>query len=106
MSYEVVLLRTAGKDLTEIVDWIAARSNEGAQRWLEAFQRTVGFLEENPERFAVAPENDTFSVTLRQALFKTRRGKFYRVLFTIAGSEVRVLHIRGPGQQLIDTDDS
>lgn len=46
---------------------------------------------------------------IRQLLFRTRKGRTYRALFDIQGKTVRVLRIRGPGQQLLapeDFDDS
>jgi hypothetical protein len=31
-------------------------------------------------------------------LFKTRRGRYYRLVYVIAEDEVHVLRVRGPGQ--------
>ncbi len=36
---------------------------------------------------------------------KTRRGLTYRILFTISGQEVLVLHVRGPGQAHVTPED-
>ena len=43
-----------------------------------------------PKAFPLAPENDEFSEEIRQMIV----GR-YRVLFTIKGREVHVLHVRG-----------
>lgn len=38
-------------------------------------------------------------------MFKTRKGRKYRVLFTIQDQTAIILHVRGPGQDLLDPDD-
>ena len=50
-------------------------------------------------------EDEHFDIDVRQALFKTRRGRIYRMLFTIVGNEVRILRVRGPGQAPVVADD-
>ena len=42
---------------------------------------------------------------VRHMTFKTRRGRPYRLLFTLADREARVLHVRGPGQDLVSADE-
>ena len=42
---------------------------------------------------------------LPAARLKTRRGRPYRLLFTLDDCEVRVLHVRGPGQDLVSADE-
>lgn len=44
---------------------------------------------------------DRFTDDLRETYFKTRHGRRYRIVFTIIGTEVRVLRIRAPGQRLL-----
>ena len=52
-----------------------------------------------------APENIAFSYAIRQLIFRPKSGRVFRALFTIAGSEVRVLRIRGAGQDLVQEND-
>jgi len=62
-----------------------------AARWPDRFEAALATLATNPERCAIASENDAAAEEIRQFLF----GKSYRVfraLFTIAEGEVRVLH--------------
>jgi len=62
---------------------------------------TLRSLESAPESHALAPENDAFTEEIRHVLFKTRRGRFYRILFSIAADAVVVLTVRGPHQDLL-----
>jgi hypothetical protein len=34
-------------------------------------------------------------------LFKTRKGLYYRILYSIFKTRVVVLHVRGPGQEFV-----
>lgn len=101
MNYEVVLLSTAQREFHEIVDWLVQRSNTGATNWLKAYEGLVARLEHEPTSFGLAPENEMFPYTIQQALFRTQAGRMYRVLFTVVGKQVRVLHLRGPGQDAV-----
>ncbi len=42
---------------------------------------------------------------IKQVFFRTRRGRSYRAIFLIVGDEVRILRVRGPGQDSIDSDE-
>jgi hypothetical protein len=53
----------------------------------------------------LAPENGYGDAEIRDLVFKTRRGKQYRILFTICGDVVFVRHVRGFGQDLVSPDD-
>lgn len=69
-----------------------------AQQWARQL-RTAVFkqLAVVPKGFPLAPEDDEFSEEIRQMVV----GR-YRVLFTIKGSEVHVLHVRGAYVRRID----
>jgi len=51
-----------------------------------------------PESYAQAPESLPLSRDLRQAFFKTRRGRRYRIVFEVNEQEVIILRVRGPAQ--------
>jgi len=53
-----------------------------------------------PKAFPLAPENDEFSEEIRQMV----AGR-YRVLFTIKGRKVHVLHVRGAYVEAIELHD-
>ena len=98
MKFRVVALRRADNDVRKIVRWIAARSPQGANSWLDAYDELLNELASEADRCAPAIENHEFELPIKQALFHTRQGGVYRAVFTIVGDEVRLLRIRGPGQ--------
>jgi plasmid stabilization system protein ParE len=103
--YRVVVTAKANRDARANYEWLADRSVSGAEAWLAALTCALNALKDNPERHGLAPEGDEFDRPIRQFLFKTRRGRTYRGLFTIEGTDVRVIHVRGPGQQLLGDDE-
>ena len=93
-------------DLEGCYAYIMKRSPRGAAAWTNAFQvQVLDALSTDPHAYELAPESRDHSVEIRQKLFRTRQGRSYRALFTIQGHEVFVIHIRGPGQDLIPPAD-
>jgi len=71
------------------------------QQWARQLRSAVLMqLAVVPQGFPLAPEDDEFSEEIRQMVVG-----FYRVLFTIKGREVHVLHLRGPYVRRIDQID-
>ncbi len=98
MSFRVTLEPRAHQQFQRIVHWLSDRSPRGAEHWLDAFDGAVEQLERNADGCSLALENSLVKREIRQTLFKTPRGRTYRMVFTIVGPDVRVLAIRGPGQ--------
>lgn len=98
MSFRVVLEPRAHQQFQQIARWLGERSPSGAEHWLDAFDDAIEQLERNADGCSLAPENSLVKREIRQTLFKTPRGRMYRMVFTIVESDVRVLAIRGPGQ--------
>jgi len=105
MSYTVRALAGAQTDAQRIYDWIHDRSPDGANRWWAAFREACQSLEQSPERHALAAEAKQCDRNIRQLLFKTRRSKYYRLLYVVAESEVHILRVRGPGQPELTDDE-
>lgn len=105
MSYRVRSVPRAEIDTQQIYDWIKERSADGARRWWIAFEEACGRLSRHPFSFALAPEARQLDREVRQIIFKTRNGRPYRVLFMVAGNEVRILRVRGPGQPELRGDE-
>ena len=98
MPFQVVLLRRAQADVNAIYDWLEKRSPSGASNWYTAFFDSISSLERDPDVCAAAPEAKRLRLDLRQRLFKTSRGRVYRIIFVLTDKHVRVLRVRGPGQ--------
>lgn len=105
MRFRVEISRESEQNATAIFEWIEGRSSDGARRWWEAFTTVLESLTKHPESFALAPEADAFDEAIRDAIFKTRHGRLYRLLFVIRGSTVHVVTVRGAGQDLVSPDD-
>jgi plasmid stabilization system protein ParE len=101
MKFNAQLLWRAERDLDRILTWLNQRSPQGAANWLRAWDQTFLTLKSSADEYPLAPESEGWPFEVRQILFRTRKGRDYRALFTIQGTEVLVMHIRGPGQDLV-----
>jgi plasmid stabilization system protein ParE len=105
MKYNVVALRRADDDVRHIARWLFKSSPSGALAWLQAYERLIELVSANAEMYPAAIEDSESSISLKEALFRTRRGRTYRAIFTIVGDEVRILRVRGPGQPPLKDDE-
>lgn len=105
MNFFVSLTEGAGSDIRAVLRWIDERSPAGALVWYRRWQDVLQTLRERADKFAVAPESQGRPEIIRQAVFKTRRGRPYRAPFMIRDQNVFVLHVRGPGQNLLGPDE-
>ena len=104
MTFRVHELPRAQADIQQIVRWLFQRSMQGAWAWLDAYDELVARLQQHADSFGAAPEQHS-EFDVRQALFKTRRGRVYRALFLLEGSDVYLLRVRGPGQASLQPDE-
>jgi plasmid stabilization system protein ParE len=101
--YDVVFEESAQIDVHESYEWgCRLWGKQEAQRWVRQLRTAVSQqLAILPKGFSLAAEDDEFPDEIRQMVV----GR-YRVLFTIKGRKVHVLHVRGayvgPIQQLQD----
>ena len=105
MSFTVRELPKARHDKHSIFRWLDERSPAGALAWLEAYDSLLERLTQDAASFGLAAESQDCDFEVRQGLFKTRRGRVYRVLFFIDGQEVYILRVRGPGQAPVNPED-
>lgn len=100
MNYRITVSRRAEHDLQHIYCWIWERSPDGAIRWYQAFLKCSDQLSASPHSFSLASDLYRVDIEVRQALFKTRLGRRYRIVFALDEQEkaVRILRVRGPGQ--------
>ncbi len=82
-------------DLRHYCAVAAEHAPETAARWLRLsrFEESLQTPLDNPTRCSLAPENDLLDQPIYQ-LFYGKRSSRYRVLFTIEGENLLVLHIR------------
>ena len=98
MSFVVRELPKARQDKDSIFRWLEDRSPTGALAWLDAYDSLLDRLKADAAMFGLAREAAECEFEIRQALFKTPRGRVYRALFFVEGSEVFIARVRGPGQ--------
>lgn len=103
--FRVRLHWQAEHDLDEILDWLSRRSSVGAGTWYRRWLEVANNLTDSADKCPLAPENDEAELEIRHLVFKTRRGREYRAIFTIQGDTVVVLHIRGPGQDIVPPEE-
>jgi plasmid stabilization system protein ParE len=97
MPHEVLITARAEADVAAALAWLNERSLAAASRWHAALLATVQTLEDGPERCPLAAEAQDLGIELRELLFG-KRPSVYRILFTIEGNTVNVLHIRHAGR--------
>ena len=106
MSFVVRELPRAREDKQQILDWLLHRSRQGAATWLTAYDDALDRLKNSANAYGPALENeDCPSADVRQVLFKTRRGRVYRILFFVQDTDIYVVRVRGPGQPPLHADE-
>ena len=94
MAFRVKQTPRADKDLDALLDWLMERqAGDTGLRWFRKLREEIASLSELPHRCPLAPESKEFPFEVRQLLYG-RKPHLYRVLFTIEGDTVVVLHIR------------
>jgi plasmid stabilization system protein ParE len=95
----VVFEESAQADVRESYDWgCRVWGKREAQQWVRQLRKAVSKqLAVVPKGFPLAPEDDEFSEQIRQTVV----GR-YRLLFTVKGRKVHVLHVRGAYVEAID----
>ena len=104
MAYVVELSREAETEVLEAFTWKGERSMEQASHWYNGLMAALTSLEEHPKRCAPAPESPAFKEDVRQLLYGTGRD-VYRILFTVRGVIVYVLHVRHAAQKPLQAPD-
>jgi plasmid stabilization system protein ParE len=93
MKFSVIILPGAESDIASAAGWIAEHSPVAAARWLEGIRRAISTLSEMPSRCPIALDRLGGGVAVRQLLYGLRHNR-YRILFTVRGDTVHVLHVR------------
>jgi plasmid stabilization system protein ParE len=105
MIYEVLISSRAQQEAQATHDWWAKhRSAQQAARWYDEFLKAALSLDQDPDGWAVAAENDRFPYEIRQLNFGIGRKPTHRLVYTIRVNEVVVLRVRHLAQADIDSD--
>jgi plasmid stabilization system protein ParE len=104
VTFTVVVQPEAEEDLLSIADWLAQMAPGQGGAWYRGLEDAIASLESRPRRCALAPENVHFADEIRQRLFGKGRNA-YRILFTIRGKHVHVLHVRRCAQRPLRPED-
>lgn len=94
MAFSVEPTAQAQRDLDGILQWLLEQgAGEAGLRWFFRLEEAMASLSEFPHRCPLAPESSEFPFEVRQ-LLHGRKPHQYRVLYTIDGDMVVILHIR------------
>jgi plasmid stabilization system protein ParE len=94
MTFRVEVTAAADQDGDAILDWLLShQAGDAGIRWFLDLQNAIASLAEFPKRCPLAPESAIFPFEVRH-LFYGHSPHVYRILFTIEGDVVFVLHIR------------
>ena len=94
MAFRVKTTTKAKRDLDGILKRLLSQeAGETGLRWFQGLHQAVARLADFPRRCALAPENAVFPFEVRHLLYG-HKPHVYRIIFTIEGNTVSVLHIR------------
>ncbi len=102
MAYLVELSRAAEAEVLETFVWKGERSLPAAHQWYNGLMEALSSLEEQARRCPLAPDNDAFPEEVHQLLYG-KRNDVYRILFSIRGVIVYILHVRHGSQRLFSS---
>ena len=90
MNFDIVVAPPAVVEIAEAAQFITERGYpQTADRWIDAIYETIASLRSSPHRCPLAREDEVFTEELRQLIYKS-----HRIIFTIRGQTVHVLHVR------------
>lgn len=97
MKYKVFITSKAKTQLVDCARWWSEhRDADQASRWLEGFEEAVVSLSDNPERHALARENDFYELpfSARQLLYGLGKKPTHRAVYEVRGDTVFVIAVR------------
>ena len=102
-KYVVEIHPQALVEIEEAYSWLENEAPHYAPTWFNGLFKAIGTLETFPERCPAAPESMLVDSEVLQLLHG--RGKMvYRILYTLFGNTVRVLHVRHAARKYFGTE--
>lgn len=102
-EYRIMLQPEAYEGMESAYAYIKQQSPDNAYQWAVGLMDAINTLKTFPTRCMLAPEDQFFRQEIRQLLYGKGR-RVYRILFTILGDAVSVLHIRHGAQEVLKPD--
>lgn len=97
MKYQIIIEPSAERDIEESYFWgCDVWGVPQAQAWYDGLMKAIHTLSKMPKREQIAAESKSFDAEVRQMIYGKGSNK-YRVLFTIKGKMVYILHVRRSG---------
>jgi plasmid stabilization system protein ParE len=93
VKYRVIIQPPAAAEMDDAYLWITERAPDSATKWFNELEAAISSLNDLPQRCPLAEESKAFDVEIRQLIYGKRVGA-YRILFTIIGDTVHILHVR------------
>jgi len=97
MAFQVDVTDAAKAQIRQAYFWHKQNFSTLADSWLDGLLNALDTLKQFPNRCPLAPERDEFQEEVRQLLYG-KRNNAYRILFTVQGKTVYVLHVRHHAQ--------
>ena len=96
--YPVFIQPSARRDIEHHLAWLQEHAHSAGypEAWYESIVRAILGLGDFPLSFGLAPEDGEFEEEVRHRIVGS-----YRVLFTVAGGRVSVLHVRHGRQDVL-----
>ena len=104
MTYRLEITRGAEGDFERIYDYLAGESEQGATAWFNSYEKHLLQIERDAEVYPLATEPELAEMEIRQHLFRSGTGKYYRALYLIEERIVYILAIRAPGDNYARKD--
>jgi len=101
VNYQVEIAPRARRNLRDAFRWIARRSPQRAEVWLDGALDLIETLADFPRRCPLAPEDGDSDVEIRQLMYGD-----YRILFTVDDQIVTVFHVRHGARRPLPPDDN
>ncbi len=105
MKFRVNVTESAQKQIEQAYLRYKNDFSSLADPWLEGLFKVLDTLKQFPNRCPLAPENDELEEKVRQLLYGKRKNT-YRILFTVRGKTVEVLHVRHHAQARLTSQES
>jgi len=103
MAFRVEMSPEALAEIEQAFLWLHDEAPNAARRWYNGLIDALHSLADQPRRCPLAPEDNAFDDEIRQLLYGRRHNRF-RILFTVHGKTVRILHVRHGARRYLARD--